>query len=53
MHKWLQAFAYRQDIQWWVLIVAAIGAIIIAFITISSQSLKAATANPVKSLRSD
>jgi putative ABC transport system permease protein len=53
MHKWLQGFAYRQNIQWWVFAVTAIGAILIAVITISFQSIKAAVANPVDSLRSE
>jgi putative ABC transport system permease protein len=53
MNKWLQDFAYRVNIQWWVLTVAGIAAIIIAFITISFQSVKAALANPVESLRSE
>jgi putative ABC transport system permease protein len=54
MNRWfLQGFAYRQDIQWWVVAVAGIAAILIAFITISFQSIKAALTNPVKSLRSE
>jgi putative ABC transport system permease protein len=54
MNRWfLQSFAYRQDIQWWVVAVAGVAAIIIAFITISFQSIKAALTNPVKSLRSE
>ncbi len=53
MHTWLQGFAYRQNIQWWVLAVAGVLAILIAFITISFQSIKAALTNPVKSLRSE
>jgi putative ABC transport system permease protein len=53
MHQWLQGFAYRQNIQWWVVASAAFGAIIIAFVTISFQSIKAALANPVESLRSE
>ena len=53
MHSWLQSFAYRQEIQWWVPAVAAVAAIAIAFITISFQSIKAALTNPVKSLRSE
>nr|WP_294790506.1 ABC transporter permease [uncultured Mucilaginibacter sp.] len=53
MHKWLQDFAYRIDVEWWVFAVAAAGALIIAFVTVSFQSVKAATANPVKSLRSE
>jgi putative ABC transport system permease protein len=50
---WLQDFAYRQNVQWWVVIVAGLGAIVIAFITISFQAIKAALSNPVKSLRSE
>ncbi|HMH22469.1 MAG TPA: ABC transporter permease [Puia sp.] len=53
MHKWLQGFAYRQGIQWWVLVSAALGAIVIAVLTISFQSVKAALANPVESLRNE
>jgi putative ABC transport system permease protein len=53
MNKWLQDFAYRIHIQWWVLAIAGSGAILIAFITISFQSIKAALINPVKSLRSE
>jgi putative ABC transport system permease protein len=52
MNKWLQGFAYRQDIQWWVVILAGAGAVVIAFATISLQSFRAASANPVESLRS-
>ena len=53
MNKWLQDFAYRVNFQWWILVIAGLTAIIIAFITISFQSFKAAVANPVKSLRSE
>jgi putative ABC transport system permease protein len=53
MNKWLQDFAYRIHIQWWILAVAGSGAILIAFVTISFQSIKAALTNPVKSLRSE
>jgi len=53
MYKWLQDFAYRIDIQWWIFVLAGIIALLIAFITISFQSVKAALANPVKSLRSE
>lgn len=53
MHNWLQSFAYRENIQWWVPVVAGVSAIAIAFITISFQSVKAALTNPVKSLRSE
>lgn len=53
MHKWLQSYAYRIGIQWWVFVTAGVLAIVIAFITISFQSIKAALTNPVKSLRSE
>lgn len=53
MNKWLQGFAYRENIQWWILVIAGTVAILIAFIPISFQSIKAALANPVKSLRSE
>ncbi|MCJ8211254.1 ABC transporter permease [Mucilaginibacter sp. RS28] len=49
----LESYAYRQNIQWWVVVVAASGAVLIAFVTISFQSIKAALINPVKSLRSE
>jgi putative ABC transport system permease protein len=51
--KWLQNFAYHIDIQWWVFILSGIVAILIAFFTVSFQSIKAAVANPIKSLRSE
>ncbi|MGY4536340.1 putative ABC transport system permease protein [Mucilaginibacter sp. UYNi724] len=53
MHKWLQEFAYRVEIHWWVFVVAGALALMVAFITVSFQSVKAALANPVKSLRSE
>ena len=53
MHAWLNGFAYRQNIQWWVVALAGTAAVLIAFVTISFQSIKAALANPVKSLRSE
>jgi putative ABC transport system permease protein len=53
MHKWLQDFAYRIKIQWWVFVAAAIIAAIVAFLTISLQTVKAASANPVKNLRTE
>ncbi|MES1218158.1 MAG: ABC transporter permease [Bacteroidota bacterium] len=53
MNKWLEDFAYRVDISWWVFAVAGIVAILIALITISLQAIKAAIANPVKSLRTE
>jgi len=52
-HKWLQDFSYRIKIEWWVFVVAGIGCLLIALVTISFQAIKAALANPVKSLRSE
>ncbi len=53
MHKWLQDFAYRIPISWWVFAVAAIAAALIAVLTVSFQAIKAAVSNPVISLRSE
>lgn len=53
MDKWLQDFAYRVHIEWWIFILASILAIGIAFLTISFQTIRAARANPVKSLRTE
>jgi putative ABC transport system permease protein len=53
MTKWLRDFAYRISISWWMIAVAGLMAILIALITISFQSIKAAVANPVKSLRTE
>jgi len=53
MNKWLDGFASRISMSWWILAAAGIIALIIAFATISFQSIKAALANPVKSLRSE
>jgi putative ABC transport system permease protein len=51
MNKWLQAFAYRIEISWWMFALAGCVAVIIAMMTVSLQAIKAAIANPVKSLR--
>lgn len=53
MQKWLQDFAYRITIQWWVLAVAGLSALLIALLTVSLQTIKAAFANPVNSLRNE
>ncbi|HKB43415.1 MAG TPA: FtsX-like permease family protein, partial [Chitinophagaceae bacterium] len=53
MHKWLQDFAYRINIGWYVFIITGMMAVLIALITISFQAIKAAMANPVKSLRTE
>ena len=51
--KWLQSFAYRTPVSWWVFVVSGMGMILIAFMTLSYQTIKAALANPVKSLRTE
>src|SRR4030095_963532 len=53
MNKWLEDFAYRIQIAWWVFPVAGIAALLIALLTVSFQAIKAAIANPVKSLRTE
>ena len=53
MQKWLQGFAYRESIQWWIFALAGGIAILIAFVTISSQALRAALSNPVDSLKDE
>jgi putative ABC transport system permease protein len=53
MSKWLQAFAYRVEISWWMFALAGCIAVAIALITVSFQAIKAAIANPVKSLRTE
>jgi putative ABC transport system permease protein len=53
MNKWLRAYAYRIDISWWMFALAGLIAIAIAMITVSFQAIKAAIANPVKSLRTE
>ncbi len=53
MNRWLQDFAYRIDISWWIFIAAGTMALLIALLTVSFQAIKAAIANPVKSLRTE
>jgi len=53
MHSWLQNFPYRVGIQWWVFALAGLSAVLIALVTVSFQAIKAAMANPVKSLRTE
>ena len=53
MHQWLQGFAYRISIHWWVFIAAGGMALLVAALTISYQAIRAALANPVRSLRSE
>jgi len=53
MNTWLQGFAYRTGISWWIFPVAGFGALAIALLTVSVQTIRAALANPIKSLRSE
>jgi putative ABC transport system permease protein len=53
MNNWLKDFPYHVNISWWIFGIAIVAALLIAFITVSFQSIKAATANPVKSLRTE
>jgi putative ABC transport system permease protein len=53
MYNWLQDFAYKISIGWWIFLIAGTIAILIALLTISFQAIKAALANPVKSLRTE
>ncbi len=53
MHSWLQDFAYRINIEWWMFAAAGLGALCIALATVSFQAIKAAIANPIKSLRTE
>lgn len=53
MNKWLEDFAYRVEIQWWMFALAGIVALVIALVTVSSQAIKAAVVNPVDSLRDE
>jgi ABC-type antimicrobial peptide transport system permease subunit len=53
MQKWLQDFPYRITIEWWVFLIAGGAALLITLLTVSFQAIKAAIANPVKSLRTE
>lgn len=53
MHKWLQKFAYKTELSWWIFAVAGLTALVITMLTVSWQSWRAATRNPVESLRSE
>ncbi len=53
MSEWLQNYEYRTDISWWIFALAGMGALVITLLTVSFQAIKAALANPVKSLRSE
>jgi putative ABC transport system permease protein len=51
MHKWLKSFAYKTDLSWWIFALGGLLALAIALITVSWQSWRAATRNPVEAIR--
>jgi ABC-type antimicrobial peptide transport system permease subunit len=53
LSRWLESYAYRIDISWWMFLVAALASVLIALVTVCFQSMKAALMPPVKSLRSE
>jgi ABC-type antimicrobial peptide transport system permease subunit len=53
MNNWLQNYEYRTELSWWIFAVAGVGALLVTLLTVSFQSIKAAIANPVASLRSE
>jgi len=53
MHQWLQDFAYRINLDWWLFVLAAVLSLMIALITISFQAIRAALVNPIKNLRTE
>ena len=53
MNKWLEGFAYKIDMDWWMFAVAGLATVMIAWLTVSWQSIRAALANPVQSLRTE
>jgi ABC-type antimicrobial peptide transport system permease subunit len=53
MHNWLRNYPYRTSLSWWIFAASALGALIITLLTVSFQAIKAAIANPVKSLRTE
>ncbi|MEO6674844.1 MAG: FtsX-like permease family protein, partial [Ginsengibacter sp.] len=53
LHNWLQNYEYRTEISWWIFAASGIGALLITLLTVSYQAIKAAVANPIKSLRTE
>jgi putative ABC transport system permease protein len=53
LHQWLLQYAYRTSLSWWLFASAAGGALLVTLLTVSYQTIRAATANPVKALRSE
>jgi len=53
MNNWIEKYTYRTDISWWIFGLSGLGALVITLATVSYQAIKAASANPVKSLRTE
>ena len=53
MNKWLEDFAYRISISWWMFVIVGVAALLLALVTVSYHSIRVAMANPVKSLRTE
>ncbi|QMU31208.1 ABC transporter permease [Adhaeribacter radiodurans] len=53
MHRWLQDFVYRIEMNWWIFVLAGVAALLLALVTVSFQAIKAALANPVDALRNE
>ena len=53
MHNWLQNYQYRANLSWWIFAASGVGVLMMTLLTVSFQSIKAAIANPVKSLRTE
>ena len=53
MQNWLQDYAYRAELSWWIFAAAGLATLVIAFLTVAFQAIRAAIANPVQSLRSE
>ena len=53
MGNWLSRYTYHSDLSWWIFVAACLGALLITLLTVSYQAIRAATANPVKSLKSE
>lgn len=53
LHQWLQRYEYRTPVSWWIFVASATGALVITILTVSFQAIKAALANPIRSLRTE
>jgi putative ABC transport system permease protein len=53
MHQWLLQYAYRIGVEWWIFVVAGLLAVLIALVTVSAHSIRAALTNPARTLRSE